>query len=58
MNNSLIYINKLNGNKEFKEHQHTSWEIIYYTEGNGFVKANNILYPFRPGTVICIKMNP
>ena len=23
MNNSLIYINKLNGNKEFKEHQHT-----------------------------------
>ena len=54
MNNSLIYINKLNGNKEFKEHQHTSWEIIYYTEGNGFVKANNILYPFRPGTVICI----
>lgn len=58
MNNGLIYINKLlNGNKGFKEHQHTSWEIIYYTEGNGFVNANNTLYPFCSGTVICIPPN-
>lgn len=35
-------------------HVHDSWEIVLNTEGSGTAEIGGDLYPFSPGTIICI----
>ena len=52
---SLIYISKLlDGNLEYVMHSHPSWELIYFTEGQGSVVTEHESIPFSSGTVVCI----
>jgi len=39
------------------EHKHKYFEIIVYTKGSGFLKANNRQIPFSPGTIIIVPPN-
>lgn len=50
--NKLISIGKHQA-RNFKPHQHKCWEIVYYTEGNGFNKIGNAKIDFSPGSIIC-----
>lgn len=38
---------------KFSQHQHSIWEITYYTHGEGILTVGNRDYPFQPGTIIC-----
>ena len=35
-------------------HQHTNYEIVIYTKGNGFLKTPDMSYPVGPGTISII----
>lgn len=58
MDNNLLYINTLtDGNRSWAMHSHPSWEVVYFTAGNGWVETETEKYPFSPGTVVCIPPN-
>ena len=35
-------------------HSHMHYEIMYYTDGTGFLKTTDKAYPFTPGTIIIV----
>lgn len=37
----------------FNRHQHTTWEIVYYTHGTGILKIGSTDVHFEPGDIIC-----
>lgn len=40
--------------KEYPLHMHNYWEIMYYFEGEGYLKSSNGNFSFYPGTAIII----
>lgn len=42
------------GTVSYPLHSHILYEIIYYTEGTGFLKTADKDYPFAPGTIIIV----
>lgn len=39
--------------RQYFEHAHPWWEIVFYTGGEGTLLAGDRTIPFRPGTVVC-----
>jgi AraC-like DNA-binding protein len=39
------------------EHQNTWWEILYYTQGSGFINIKGEDIPFHSGDIMCIPPN-
>lgn len=39
---------------KYPQHKHTAYEIMLYTEGEGYLLAAGERYPFSPGTVIIV----
>lgn len=51
---NLVYIGMQNAlTYRYENHQHTYWEITYYSEGEGVNTTGGVDYPFSPGTIIC-----
>ncbi len=42
------------GIKRYPNHSHNHWEIMLYTEGNGYMYTQHQNIPFKPGTIILI----
>ena len=38
-------------------HQHSFWEIVYYTHGNGILTVGETAIPFHPGLIVCTPPN-
>lgn len=50
----LISIGYMNSDTyKFPPHQHSIWEISYYTHGEGILTVGSREFPFQPGTIIC-----
>ncbi|MBE6891971.1 MAG: AraC family transcriptional regulator [Ruminococcaceae bacterium] len=45
------------GTISYPLHSHKNYEIMYYTEGTGFLKTKAKEYPFVPGTIIIVPPN-
>lgn len=45
------------GTIRYPQHRHSFCEIMYYTEGVGFLEAGHARYPFSPGTAIIVPPN-
>ncbi len=42
------------GVRSYPRHSHNHWEIMLYTEGNGYMYTQKQNIPFKPGTIIFI----
>ena len=50
----VIYIAQLHGSCLVEEHNHDYWEVVYYTQGNGFVNIEGVDIPFIGGDIFVI----
>lgn len=45
------------GTIKYPLHKHEHWEIMFYVEGDGFLRTEHTDYPFSPGTAIIVPPN-
>ena len=55
--NEIIYASKHNLTTDVARHKHNSWELIYYTNGEGVMIFDDFSLPYREGDVIAVPPN-
>ena len=55
--NEIIYASKHNLTTDVAHHKHNSWELIYYTNGEGVMIFDDFSLPYREGDVIAVPPN-
>ena len=55
--NEIIYVSKHNLTTDVARHMHNSWELIYYTSGEGTMVFDDLSLSYRESDVIAIPPN-
>ena len=55
--NEIVYVSKHNLTKSVSRHIHNTWELIYYTGGEGKMIFEKMELPYREGDVVIIPPN-
>lgn len=55
--NEIVYVSKHNLTKNVSRHLHNTWELIYYTGGEGKMIFEKMELPYREGDVVIIPPN-
>ena len=55
--NEIIYVSKHNLTTDVARHKHNSWEVIYYTSGEGVMGFDDFELPYKEGDIIAIPPN-
>ena len=55
--NEIIYASKHNITTDVARHKHNSWELIYYTNGEGTMIFDDFSLPYREGDVVAVPPN-
>ena len=55
--NEIIYASKHNLTTDVARHKHNSWELIYYTNGEGVMIFDDFSLPYREGDVVAVPPN-
>lgn len=42
------------GTKKYPLHQHSTWEVMYYLSGSGYLDTQDERVPFQPGSIIMV----
>ena len=55
--NEIIYASKHNLTTNVARHMHNTWELIYYTSGEGYMIFDDLSLPYRENDVIAVPPN-
>ena len=52
--NEIIYASRHNLTSQVTRHLHNTWELIYYTSGEGYMVFDGISLPYKEGEIVVI----
>lgn len=55
--NEIVYVNRHQLTKTVSRHMHTTWELIYYTSGEGTMEFDDTTIHYKEGDIIVIPPN-
>lgn len=55
--NEIVYVSKHLLTMNVSRHMHNTWELIYYTSGEGTMVFNDLKLPYKEGDIIVIPPN-
>lgn len=55
--NEIVYVSKHNLMTNVARHMHNTWEMIYYTSGEGTMMFNDLKISYREGDIIVVPPN-
>ena len=55
--NEIVYVSRHNITTNVTRHSHTTWELIYYTSGEGIMIFDDLTISYREGDIIVVPPN-
>ena len=52
--NEIVYVSMHKLTTNVTRHMHTTWELIYYTSGEGVMIFDDITIPYKEGDIIVV----